>query len=51
MPTASELVRLAVKLSEKSTDQKIEDLQRQINELKEIINRLLSEKEVKTNLF
>ena len=45
MPTATELIKLAVKLSEKSADEKIADLQRQIDELKRIVNQLLSEKE------
>ena len=45
MPTATELVRLAVKLSEKTADEKIADLQKQIDELKRIINQLVLEKE------
>ena len=40
MPTASELISLAVKMSQKKTDEKIADLQRQINELREIVSKL-----------
>ena len=35
MPTASELVKLALKLSEKNAHAKLEDLQTQLDELKQ----------------
>lgn len=42
---ASELIRLAVKMKEKSDDQKIEDLQKQVEELRKLVLTLVREKE------
>jgi protein subunit release factor A len=53
MPTASELVNLAVKLSRKNTDEKIAHLQAQIDELKQLIEKLLppEDNETEVNLI
>ena len=42
---ASELIRLGVKMNEKSADQKIEDLQKQVEELRKLVLSLVHEKE------
>jgi predicted AlkP superfamily phosphohydrolase/phosphomutase len=44
MPTPTEIANLAVKIARKECDEKIADLQRQIDELKKIVNQLVSEK-------
>lgn len=41
----SELIRLAVKMNERSADQKIEDLQRQVEELRKLVLKLVHEKQ------
>lgn len=48
MPTAAELVIAAVKASTKTVDEKIVDLQKQIDELKEMIEKLKPVEEEKT---
>jgi len=47
---ASELIRLAVKMNERSADQKIEDLQKQVEELRKLVLSLVREKETNKSL-
>lgn len=48
MPTESQIIAIAVRLSQKKTDKKIAELQRQIDELKEIISKLKPAEEKNT---
>jgi hypothetical protein len=49
----SELIRLAVKMNEQSADQKIEILQKQVEELRKLVLSLVREKETvpKSNVW
>lgn len=44
MPTPTEIANAAVKVARKECDEKIANLQKQIDELKNIVNQLLAEK-------